>query len=169
MTRRNTYVCTERSAADQNAPLQNGKDSRYSPHVLLRAVRSSQGVFLLISVFSVLVAPVQPPHPLRGQQVDPPLIVSVVEQLHLSDLASLEGRQVAAPFMVISFENVAPLPTTAPLPHPVCHMTLHPSPSHDPEDPPTCSPNSPPGSPAGMQSCSSERLLFGPSAGVCRF
>lgn len=107
----------------------------------------------------VSCAPVQPPHPLRGQQVDPPPIASVVEQPRLSELASLEGRQAAAPSTVASFENVAPPPTTAPLPRPVCHMTPHPSPSHDLEDPPTCSPNSPPGSPAGMQSCSSESLL----------
>lgn len=168
MTRRNTYVCTERSVADQNVPLQNGKDSRYSPHIFLKAMQSIQGMFLLISVFSVRVAPVQPPHPRRGQQVEPPPIVSVVEQLHLSNLASLEGRQVAAPFMVVSLENVAPLPTMALLPHLVCHMTPQPSPSHDLEDPPTCSLNSPPDSPAGIQSCSLESLLFDGSAGVCR-
>lgn len=118
----------------------------------------------LLLMLPVRVAPVRPPHPRRGQRAEPPPIASVVERLHLSGRASLEGRRVAAPSMVVSFENAAPLPTTAPPPHPVCHMTQHRSPIRDPEDPPTCSPSSHPDSPAGTQSC----FLLGSSAGVCR-
>lgn len=133
---------------------------------LLGAVRSNQGAPLLM--LPVRVAPVQPPHPRRGQRAEPPPIASAVERLHLSGRASLEGQQVAAPFMAVSFENAAPLPTMAPPPHPVCHMTQRRSPIRDPEDPRTCSPNSHPDSPAGTQSCSPESFLFGSSAGACR-
>lgn len=151
--RRNTYVGGERGATDHGSvPLQNGSDGRYRPH-LLQALRSNQGPFPLTSPYAVRGAPVLPPRPHRGQWAEPPHTASAVQRLRVSGCASLEGRRVAAPFMVVSFEKDAPPPTTAPPPHPACHMTRQPSPSHGLEVPSTCSPNSPPDSPAGRWSC----------------
>lgn len=46
MTRRNTYVCTDRSNSDRHSLLQNGKENRWELQMCIWSIRSTQQVLM---------------------------------------------------------------------------------------------------------------------------
>ena len=56
MTRRNTYVCSERTTADRHSVIQNGKENRYEVLPVCKKIcsfpREMEGYYLLLSFYN---------------------------------------------------------------------------------------------------------------------
>lgn len=60
MTRRNTYVCSERTTADRHSVIQNGKENRYEILLVFKKMCFSQekwkdGIYFLVFITKIQI------------------------------------------------------------------------------------------------------------------